>query len=136
MFPISNILYPINLNSKNITTVARALEIARFFKSTIHILYVNDPGASHWYPADHEDAVALKVKEVVPGEVLEKSTVKYAVAKGNLDSEIAAYCKSNKIDLIIAGHKHRSKLYSVLFDSPDVNIIDTIPVPVLVIPKK
>ena len=84
MFPISNILYPINLNSKNISTVVKALEIAQFFKSTIHILYVNDPGASHWYPADHEDAVALKVKEVVPGEVLEKSSMKYAVGKGIL----------------------------------------------------
>jgi nucleotide-binding universal stress UspA family protein len=135
MFPISNILYPINLNSKNISTVTRALEIAQFYKSTIHILYVNDPGASHWYPADHEDAVALKVKEVVPAEVIEKSSITYAVAKGDLAGEIAAYCTNNRIDLIIAGHKRRSKLYSILFDSPDVNIIDTIPVPVLVIPK-
>lgn len=136
MFHISNILYPINLNSKNISTVAKALEIAQFFKSAIHILYVNDPGASHWYPADHEDAVALKVKEVVPADLLEKSNIKYAVAKGSLAGEIAVYCKNNDIDLIITGHKRRSKLYSVLFDSPDVNIIDTIPVPVLVIPKK
>jgi len=136
MFPISNILYPINLNSKNISSVVKALEIARFFKCTIHILYVNDPGASRWYPADHEDAVALKVKEVVPGEVLEKSSIRYAVAKGELAGEIMSYCKNNNIDLIVTGHKLRSKLYSMLFDSPDVNIIDTIHVPVLVIPKK
>jgi nucleotide-binding universal stress UspA family protein len=136
MFQISNILYPINLNSKNISTVNKALEIAQYFNSTFHILYVNDPGASHWYPADHEDAVALKVKEVVPDETLNKSTIKYAVGKGSLGTEISEYCKNNNIDLIITGHKRRSRLYSILFDSPDVNIIDTIPVPVLVIPKK
>jgi hypothetical protein len=41
--------------------------------------------------------------------------------------EITAYCKNKSIDLIVTGHKRRSKLYSILFDSPEINIIDTIP---------
>ena len=132
MFPISNILYPITSTRRTSLPWSRP-EIARFFKCTIHILYVNDPGASRWYPADHEDAVALKVKEVVPGEVLEKSSIRYAVAKGELAGEIMSYCKNNNIDLIVTGHKLRSKLYSMLL-RPITS--STRSRAVLVIPKK
>jgi nucleotide-binding universal stress UspA family protein len=136
MQQFQNILYPINLDSKNISTVNKALEIARSLNSSVHILYVNDEGAGYRYPTDREDAVALKVQEVVPAELLNSLKITYAVSKGQLGQEILLYCKKNRIDLIITGHKHRNKLYSNLFDSPDVNIIDSIPVPVLVIPKK
>ena len=91
--------------------------------------------AGYRHPTDHEDEVALRVKEVVPAELLENQKIIYAVSKGSLDKEIMKYCGKNNIDLIIAGHKHRNKLYSLLFDSPDENIIDAINLPVLVIPE-
>jgi nucleotide-binding universal stress UspA family protein len=135
MFQLKNILYPINLDSKNITIVANALEIAKMFNSQIHIFYVNDPEAGYFYPADHEDAVSLKVQEIVPQNLLESVNILYAVSKGQIAEEVVKYCKENQIDLIITGHKHRNKIYSMLFDSPDENIIDAINVPVLVIPE-
>jgi nucleotide-binding universal stress UspA family protein len=135
MFQLKNILYPINLDSKNISAVTKALEIAKIFNCQIHILYVNDPAAGYRYPADHEDAVSLKVQEIVPQNLLESMKILYAVSKGQLAAEVVKYCKENQIDLIITGHKHRNKMYSMLFDSPDENIIDAINVPVLVIPK-
>jgi nucleotide-binding universal stress UspA family protein len=91
--------------------------------------------AGYRHPTDHEDAVALRVKEVVPAELLENQKIIYAASKGSLDKEIVKYCGKNNIDLIITGHKHRNKLYSNLFDSPDENIIDAIKLPVLVIPE-
>jgi nucleotide-binding universal stress UspA family protein len=133
---VKNILYPINLDSKNVSPVVTALEIAKEFKSRLHILYVNDEEAGYRHPTDREDAVALRVEETAPHELLESTTVVYAVSKGKLDEEIMKYCRDNKIDLIITGHKHKNKLYSMLFDTPDENIIDTINLPVLVIPKK
>jgi nucleotide-binding universal stress UspA family protein len=133
---VKNILYPINLDSKNVSPVITALEIAKEFKSRLHIFYVNDEEAGYRHPTDREDAVALRVEETAPRELLESSTVVYAASKGKLDEEIKKYCKHNKIDLIITGHKHKNKLYSMLFDTPDENIIDTISLPVLVIPKK
>lgn len=136
MLEFKNILYPINLNSKNLITVVKVLELAGILNSKVHILYVNDEGAGYRYPADREDAVSLKVKEVAPAELLSSLTIIYAVSKGKLEQEILDYCKKNSIDLIVTGHKRRNRLYSMLFDSPDVNIIDTIHVPVLVIPKK
>jgi nucleotide-binding universal stress UspA family protein len=96
----------------------------------------NDPAAGYRFPTDREDAVSLRVQEVVPNEVLTSQKIVYAVSKGTLEKEIEKYCKDNGIDMIITGHKHRNKLYSSLFDSPDVNIIDAMKIPILVIPKK
>ncbi len=135
MLNFKNILYPIDLDSKNVSSVVKALEFAQIFKSKIHILYVNDLQAGYRHPNDYEDAVALRVKEVVPAQLLENQKIIYAVSKGALDQEIANYCEKNTIDLIISEHKHRSRLYSMFFDSPDENIIDAINLPVLIIPE-
>ena len=131
-----NILYAINLNDENITSIIYALEFARLFNSRIHIVYVNDPQAGYRHPTDREDAVALRVRETVSESLLENLDVVYAVSKGNTAEEIVRYAQEHQIDLIMVGHKHRSKLYSTLFDSDDVNIIDTAQLPVLVIPEK
>ena len=60
MLNFKNILYPIDLDSKNVSSVVKALEFAQTLKSSIHILYVNDMQAGYRHPADHEDAVALR----------------------------------------------------------------------------
>ena len=136
MFNVKNILYPINLDSENISPVISAIELAKIFKSNIHILYVNDPDAGYRHPADFEDAIGLKLQEVVPQELLQYERITYAVAKGNLGEEVSQYCKENNIDLLVTGHKHRNKLYSMLFDTPDENIIDSVNLPILIFPKK
>jgi nucleotide-binding universal stress UspA family protein len=129
------ILHPINLDSKSMATVVTALEAAKLFGSKIHLLYVNDEQAGYRHPIDHEDAVALKVKEAAPAGLLDQLEVTYAVARGTLDKEVAAYCGKHGITMIVVGHRHRTKIYSSLFDSPDENIIDAIKLPVLVIPE-
>jgi nucleotide-binding universal stress UspA family protein len=130
-----NILYAINLNDENITSIIYALEFARLFNSRIHIVYVNDPQAGYRHPTDREDAVALRVRETVPESLLENLDVVYAVSKGNTAEEIVRYAQEHQIDLVMVGHKHRGKLYSTLFDSNDVSIIDEARLPVLVIPE-
>ena len=135
MLNFKNILHPIDLDSKNVSSVVKALEFAQMLNCPIHILYVNDMQAGYRHPTDHEDAVALRVKEIVPAKLLENQKITYAVSKGSLDKEIVKYCEKNNIDLIITGHKHKNKLYSLLFDSPDENIIDAINLPVLIIPE-
>ena len=105
------------------------------FNAWVHILYINDSQAGYRHPTDREEAVALKVREIAPAELLEQAKITYAVSKGDLASEIVKYSEENDIDLIITGHKRRNKLYYALFSSPDENIIDTINLPVLVIPE-
>jgi nucleotide-binding universal stress UspA family protein len=135
MMTFNNILYPIDLNTENISSLIKTIEFGQIFKAQIHILYINDSQAGYRHPTDHEDAVALKVKEIAPAKLLEQSKITYAVSKGDLASEVSKYSKKNNIDLIITGHKHKNKLYFALFDSPDQDIIEAINLPVLVIPE-
>jgi nucleotide-binding universal stress UspA family protein len=135
MINFKNILYPIDLDSDNVSSLIKALEFAQIFNAHVHILYINDSQAGYRHPTDHEDAVALKVKEIAPVELLESAKITYAVSKGDLASEIVKYSEENNIDLIITGHKRRNKLYYAFFDSPDEDIIETINLPVLVIPE-
>ncbi len=136
MFDVKKILYAINLDSANIMPVVTALKIAQSFGSEIHFLYVNDPQAGFRHPADREDAVALRLKDVVSDEMLSSVSVIYATAKGDLAEEVNKYCVDNGIDLVIVGHKLRPKIYGKVFDSSDVKIIDAINLPVLVLPTK
>ncbi len=136
MITHKNILCPLNLDSDNFTHIPATVEYANFFNGTLHFLYVNDPLAGYRHPTDFQDAVALKVKEIVPAELFDKMKAVYAVGKGDLTDEIKAYCKDKAIDLIITGHRHRTKLYASFFDTPDVSIIDNVRVPILVIPKE
>ncbi|HQP25697.1 MAG TPA: universal stress protein [Smithellaceae bacterium] len=130
-----NILYAMDLDAETFSSVVQALEFAQLFGSRIHILYVNDPQAGYRHPADHEDAVALKVKEAAPESLLENLEVVYAVSKGDIAKEIVQYARENRIDLIIVGHKQRSKLYASMFDSTDVHVIDEAQLPILVFPE-
>ena len=135
MLNFKNILYPIDLDSKNISSLAKALEFARLFHCVINILYVNDSEAGYRHPTDREDAVALRVKELVDASLLDDVNITYAVAKGDTAEEIVRYAQENNIDLIIIGHKHRGRLYSSLFDSTDVHILDKILLPILTFPE-
>ena len=135
MLCFKNMLYAIDLDDENIGSLTGALEFAKIFKSRIHIVYVNDPMAGYRHPTDKEDAVALRVREISPKAILEQLDVVYASLKGKVAEETVKYATENKIDLLIVGHKHRSKLYTSMFDSTDVNIIDTALIPVLVIPE-
>ena len=130
-----NILYAMDLDAETFSSVVQALEFAQLFGSRIHILYVNDPQAGYRHPADREDAVALKVKEAAPESLLENLEVVYAVSKGDIAKEIVQYARENRIDLIIVGHKQRSKLYASMFDSTDVHVIDEAQLPILVFPE-
>lgn len=135
MLKFTNILYPLNLESKDMDNVEAVLDFIRRYNAIVHFLFVNDEGAGYRHPADFQDSVALKIKQSVPAELLKDSKIIYAVSKGDLGDEVKKYCKDNSIDLIITGHKHHSKLYSSLFDTPDEDIIDSVNVPVLILPK-
>lgn len=135
MIKFTNILYPLNLDSKNIDNAATVLEFAQTFKSVVHFLFVNDEAAGYRHPADFQDAVALKIKETVPAELLVNSRIIYAVSKGDIGDEVKEYSQANAIDLIITSHTHHSSIYSSIFDTPDEDIIDTVNIPVLILPK-
>ncbi|HLZ19314.1 MAG TPA: universal stress protein [Smithellaceae bacterium] len=130
-----NILYAMDLDDEHVTAIIYALEFAQKFQSRIHMVYVNDSQAGYRHPTEREDAIALKVKESVPASLLEEADIVYAAAKGDTAEEIVRYAGRHAIDLLIVGHRHRSKFISSLSDSTDVNIIDEARIPVLVVPE-
>jgi nucleotide-binding universal stress UspA family protein len=80
MLNFKNILYALDLDSKSLSSLEKALEFAQFFNGRIHILYVNDSQAGYRHPADHEDTIALKVEETVSETLLENIEIIYAVS--------------------------------------------------------
>jgi nucleotide-binding universal stress UspA family protein len=136
MLNFKNILYAIDLDSEKMSSVKEAFALAGLFKSRLHVVYVNNILAGYRTPADHEDAIALRVKAEAPASLVDDIDVVYAALKGEVADEIVKYAIENQINLIVVGHTHRSKLYASMFDSTDVKIIDTTLIPVLVIPDK
>jgi len=136
MLNFKNILYAIDLDVEKVSSVKEAFELAKMFNSRLHVVYVNNILAGYRTPADHEDAIALRIKEEVPEYLTEDIEIVYTALKGEVADEIVKYALENQIHLIIVGHKHHNKLYSSMFDSTDVKIIDTALIPVLVIPEK
>lgn len=136
MFDIKKILFPIDLDAEEVSPIIAALEVAKVLNSEIHIFYVNDIQAGYRHPTDREDAIALRVREVVEEELLSSLKIIYSISKGDLAEEIVKYCNDNNIDLIIVGHKYRHKIYDKVFDSPDEKIIEAVKLPVLVIPQE
>lgn len=135
MLKFSNILYPLNLESNDMDNVEAVLEFIQGFNAVVHFLFVNDESAGYRHPSDFEDSVALKIKQAIPADLLNRSKIIYAVAKGDLGDEVKKYSKDNSIDLVITSHKHHSGIYSSLFDTPDEEIIDSVNIPVLILPK-
>jgi len=136
MLKFTNILYPLDLDSKNFKNASIAIEFAKNYNAVLHFLFVNDATAGYRHPTDFQDAVALKIKQEVQAELLEDTKIVYAISKGDLDDEVKEYCMTNSIDLIIASHKHHGKIYAAIFDTLDENILDSVNIPVLLLPKK
>lgn len=136
MRDFKNMLCALNLDDEANASLVFALEFAQMFQASLHVVYVNDAMAGYRHPADREDAIALKVKQTVPGELLDNANIVYGAARGDTAEEIVQYARMHQIDLIIVGHRHRGKLYSSLLDSTDVNIVDAADIPVLVVPEK
>ena len=52
MINFKNILYPIDLDSDNVSSLIKALEFAQMFNAQVHILYINDSQAGYRHPTD------------------------------------------------------------------------------------
>lgn len=130
------VLIPVNLDSENLAHLQKAADLAVESGADIDFFYVNDPMAGYRKPTDREDALSIRVQEVVDEQTLSNVKVTYAVGKGDFPNQVNEYCKANSIDLIIVGHKQKGRFYTYFFDSADQDLLEVISVPVLIIPKK
>ena len=134
MLDVKKILYPIDLDAIEGSLVKDVLSIALQFDAELHFLFVNDEKASYRQAYNHEDDVALAVKESIPFELLQKVKASFAVSGGDLGEQVANYCSDKKMDLIIAGKSHHSNLYMTFFGTQEEELVNLAPVPVLILP--
>lgn len=135
VFDPQTILMPVEVDVDDYGWLATAFQFARRVTADVYILFVNDKQAGYRHPSvDEEELEALIRRSVEPAE-FEGLSVRFVVTRGNVSSCVKKVCEEKNIDMIATGHKHHVRLYGHLFDSSDVEIIDAVEVPVLVIPK-
>ncbi len=132
----NTILYPINLDAPNKKMINEAISHAMRYDAELHILFVNNPQAGYRSPLEHEDDVKAAVMGNVDGLDVDQLSITYAIAIGEIGPAVQDYVKKNAVDLLITGHTHHTALYSLFFDTADEKIIDSVEIPILVLPKE
>ncbi|MBW2713223.1 MAG: universal stress protein [Deltaproteobacteria bacterium] len=135
MFDPKTILIPVEIDVDDFGWLSTALQFSRRVTADVYILFVNDSQAGYRHPAIDAEELEEKIREALEPEDLDGLSMHFLTSKGDLSSRVKEICVENQIDMIATGHKHHSRLYGRLFDTKDEEIIDTVSVPVLVIPK-
>ncbi len=135
MFDPKTILIPVEIDIDDFGWLSTALQFSRRVTADVYILFVNDSQAGYRHPSIDVEELEEKIRSAVAPDELEGLSVQFLTSKGDLSSRVKEICAEKQIDMIATGHKHHSRLYGRLFDTKDEEIIDTVEVPVLVIPK-
>jgi len=134
MFKPSTILLPIDLKVNGFEALSFAIDFAKQFGAELHCFYVNSPQAGYRSPKVSVEQLQERVEEAA-GSALADLRVHFAVSQGDLGNETREYNQEHAVDLVITTHEHHMRFYSSFLDTADEEIIDTVKVPVLVMPK-
>ena len=120
-------------------TVDEAIQLASFFKASLAVIVVNDPGAGKAHmmmdtlPRVTEDDVVNQLKKFGYGTEAQKIKITLV----DSESYIQAIARTTKdFDLIIMGHHHKNRLVALLKDSTDEQVADRIDCPILLVPLR
>ncbi len=136
MFDPRTILIPVAVDVDDFHWLTTALQFSRRVTADVYILFVNDAQAGYRHPAIEADELEERIRAHIAPKEFEDQIVHFVTTRGsNIGALVKEFCEEHQIDMIATGHKHHSRIYESLFDSQDEEIIDTVEVPVLVIPK-
>jgi nucleotide-binding universal stress UspA family protein len=124
MNPIRQILFATDLSPASETAAHTALEFARRFGATVHLLHVVLPGTATETPP-LLGTLADEFKRSVP--------VTSAVESGSPATQIVRYAEQKHIDLIVIGTHGRTGMTRVLIGSVAERVVRTAPCPVLTV---
>ena len=136
MFQPRKILLPLDVEMGEFEAVPFVIDLAKQFGAELHFFFVNSPQASYRHPALSVEDLKQRVETHESAAELATLPVEYAVTRGDLGEHTLEYCHENAIDLIVTMHRHHSRLFYHLLDTRDENIIDSVDVPVLVLPRE
>lgn len=136
MLNFNRVLFPIDLDNLTLSILDKALELTAQYESELHFIYVNSQQAGYRTPYEHEDQVALKIKDMVEDHSrLEDLKIVYKAARGDIDTEVLDYAHQINADIILIGQTHNTRLFELVFGSNSGKIIGNTDIPVLVLPQ-
>jgi universal stress protein A len=124
MSPVRQILFATDFSAASEAAAETALEFARRFGASLHILHVMLPGAEPRTPA-LLTKLADEFKKSVP--------VTTAVESGNPATQIVQYAERMSIDLIVIGTHGRTGMTRALVGSVAERVVRLAPCPVLTV---
>ena len=141
MITLKNILLPTDLSESSLVANGTALELARAFDATLHLLYVIEepvfymPAFGGYVPnRDQFEAFAkTALKNWISAEDAKGLNIVRHQAFGNPLLQILSYVQDNDIDLIVMGTHGRSAIKHVLIGSVSQNVVRKSPCPVLTV---
>ncbi len=136
MFQPRAILLPIDLDTDGFEALSFAVAFAKQFDAALHFFFVNNPHAGYRHPSLSVEELKERIEAQPVAGSLADMRVQYSVTRGDLGDETHRYCRENEIDLLITSHERHSRLYTSLLDTRDEEIIESVDVPVLVMPKR
>lgn len=137
-----DILIPTDGSDASATALDHGIEIASSMGAKVHLLHVVDVGTEMSASGvgdiaddltetlDQEAKEALEQAETMADEA--GVTSERAILEGFPEDAIQQYSADNAIDLIVIGESEDSTLTEQLFDSTTEEVLDSVPISVLV----
>jgi universal stress protein A len=136
------ILCPIDFSKTSERAFEYALELARDYKASVHLLHVVEPvmSASFDMPIVYNDLTAslqkeskLLLEKLKARGVKTRVPITVEVRLGNVDSQVIRSIKSRKADLVVMGTHGHHGFARLLMGSETERMIRNCPVPVVVV---
>lgn len=126
MLKVSNVLFTTDYSSCSDHALKHAIDLARFYKATLHVLHVNVlPAAANHFAITFDEAQALKnleehvtkkLTEFSASDVLMNAKIK-SVSGLDAAETIIHYIESNEIDVCVMGTQGRTGLKHMMMGS-------------------
>lgn len=142
MFTLRRILVPTDFSETSEAAIAYAVELAKGFKASLHVLHVLDrkqpleegPEFPLNLEDEIQDAARKRLMGVLPNEQTKKlARPEFALRVGSPPLEIARYAKDHDMDLIVMGTNGRGFVSHMIMGSVAEKVVRRAPCPVLTV---
>jgi nucleotide-binding universal stress UspA family protein len=136
MFQPRTILLPVDLDENGLDALPYAVDFAKQFGASLHLLYVNTPQAGYRHASVLQEDLEARIRAHASAASMQDMQVECVVSRGDLGEETRRYCAEHAVDLLITTHERHGRFYSSFLDTRDEEIIESVDVPVLVLSKE
>ena len=135
----TKILIALEHRTEEAEVIHQAVRLAQALGATLSAIHVNDPGAGKAHmlmdslPLATEEDIRAQFREL--GYTQEAGEIQVEIVESsNYAATIATAAQSS--DLLVVGHRHKSRIVAALIDSLDERLADLAPCPMLIVPMR